>query len=190
MEVICILHMYCSAFSIGIHCLETLLKRVVVQWIKLMHIPVSTLLYFMLSDTVSLAGTAILCTSIPKLTITSFYWHFNCVTWPNVHVLEVWGVLKVAIKDLLLKQKFSCWNSDGSMCWVNQVIYTLTVLCCQNLITAPVRRNAYLFSDTGQFNESVIDKDDHLDLDLTLVYETFYISKGVHIMLINSITAR
>lgn len=43
------------------------------------------------------------------------------------------------IKHLLLKQKFSSGDSDGSMCWVNQMINTLTVLCCQNLVTAPVR---------------------------------------------------
>lgn len=58
-------------------------------------------------------------------------------------------------EHLLLKQKFSCWNSDGSMCWVNQVINTLTVLCCQNLITAPVRGHAHIISDKGQFMERI-----------------------------------
>lgn len=50
---------------------------------------------------------------------------------------------KRPIKHLLLKQKFSSGDSNGSMCWVNQMIYTLTVLCCQNLVTAPVRWKAW-----------------------------------------------
>lgn len=65
-------------------------------------------------------------------------------------------------KDLLLKQKFSCWHSDGSMCRVNQMINTLTVLCCQNLVTAPVRTNANIFAGHH---------------DSTLLYKVFHVAK-------------
>lgn len=82
---------------------------------------------------------------------------------------------RLGIKDSLLKQKLSRWDSDGSMCRVNQMINTLAVLCCQNLVTAPVRTNANIFAGHH---------------DSTLLYKVFYIAKGVHILLIDWITAR
>lgn len=42
------------------------------------------------------------------------------------------------------------------------MIYTLTVLCCQDLITTPVGRNAYNLRGQGRFNEFVTDKNEHL----------------------------
>lgn len=53
------------------------------------------------------------------------------------------------------------------------MIYTLTVLCRQNLIATPVRRNVHILSDTGQFNVSVFGTDEHLEIDLNLKYQTF-----------------
>lgn len=61
------------------------------------------------------------------------------------------------------------------MCRVNQMINTLAVLCCQNLVTAPVRTSANIFAGHH---------------DSTLLYKVFYIAKGVHILLIEWITAR
>lgn len=53
------------------------------------------------------------------------------------------------------------------------MIYTLTVLCCQNLIATPVRRNVHILSDTGKFNASLVGTDEHSEIDLNLKYKTF-----------------